>query len=67
MNTSSLNPAAAVAYVIREALMAKRTVHLPGLGTLRVEHSPSSQVLDKDQHRVFAPPCDVVAFDPKSK
>lgn len=66
MDASSQTPADAIAHAVREALMARHSVHLPGLGTLRVEHRPSASVLDADQQRVLAPPRDVVAFDPQS-
>lgn len=50
--------------VIRDRLMRRDDVTVPGLGTFEVRHHPSRVVETEDGQRLLEPPADLVVFDP---
>jgi nucleoid DNA-binding protein len=54
-----------LAGVLRERLMAREDVEVPGLGTFCVRHEPS-RVQANEQGVALLPPCDSVDFKPAS-
>lgn len=48
--------------VLTEHLMREEQVHVPGLGTFRVEHR-ESRVEAQDGEQVMLPPADVITFE----
>jgi nucleoid DNA-binding protein len=57
---------AALAEIVRDALSRGQDMHLPGLGTLRVEHQASRLDELEDGSVVMRPPEDVVVFSAES-
>ena len=55
---------AALAEALRERLMQRDTVRVPGLGRFRLHHEPSRVVVD-DGRRTLLPPADQIAFEPE--
>ncbi len=49
---------------VRERLMRRDGVTVPGLGTFMVQHDPSRVTELEDGQRVLQPPADVVVFEP---
>ncbi len=67
MNRISRDQAvAALVEVVREALVQGEEVHLPDLGTLRVEHRPSTTATLPDGETVMQPPRDEIVFAAQS-
>lgn len=49
---------------IRERLMRRDPVTVPGLGTFEVHHTPSHASQSDDGQRKLMPPADVIVFEP---
>ncbi len=54
----------ALGNVIREALIRREQVDIPGLGTFRVDRRSSEMIEDADRALVMKPPRDEVVFIP---
>lgn len=50
--------------VIRDRLMRRDDVTVPGLGTFEVLHHPSCVVETEDGQRLLEPPADLIVFEP---
>lgn len=49
---------------VRERLMRRDAVTVPGLGTFTVHHAPSRATESEDGQRILQPPSDVIVFEP---
>lgn len=49
---------------VRERLMRRDAVTVPGLGTFEVQHTPSRAAQTDDDQRMLLPPADVIVFEP---
>jgi nucleoid DNA-binding protein len=54
----------AFADILRERLMRRESVAVPGLGTFHVRHEPSRVRQEAAGERALLPPRDLVAFEP---
>lgn len=49
---------------VRERLMRRDPVTVPGLGTFEVHHTPSRAAQDENDRRMLMPPADHIVFEP---
>ncbi len=63
LDTVSDDVLRAFSLAVREQLMDRTPVTVPGLGRFVVEHEPSRVAETADGHRALHPPADVVAFE----
>ena len=56
---------AALVEAVRDALTQGDAVHIPSLGTFRVEHRPSTKEHLPDGGVVMQPPRNVIVFSPQ--
>lgn len=52
---------------VRERLMRRDSVTVPGLGTFTVQHDPSRAAETPDGRRILQPPADVIVFEPTTE
>ena len=50
--------------VVRDCLMRRDDVAVPGLGTFEVRHHPSRVAEAEGGRRILQPPADVIVFEP---
>jgi nucleoid DNA-binding protein len=64
LNTVTDDVLRAFGEVVRDRLMRRDAVDVPGLGTFGVQHHPSRVAENDDGMRLLQPPTDVVVFEP---
>lgn len=55
----------ALAATLRDGLEAKRSLHVPGLGTFSVDHHPSQMEQQEDGRVTMKPPHNEIVFTPE--